>query len=757
MSQTKDATTAKKGPSLPVKAYLVLYNLASAAGWAYHLSIVLNGLIENKPALETWKESGPILTLVQTAAMLEVFHSIFRLVSSPWLTTFIQVMSRLIVLWAFTIPFSHQHWSFYLLAISWSTVEVPRYLFYVWQLLFPSTPAPLPLFWLRYSLFAILYPTGITGEILQLLNAMPYWGEVCNPVRVISYILLFSLYPPLSPFMYMHMVKQRKNQFKRREEEAKGPVAKPVVVEEGLLFPKDPKTGEVSTQTTGKTIFAESVKPISQTAADAVLKERNWRFGYAKHVVENTKLSTNSKQDALTIARAGLDYCYNNFRFVRNGQESNLKDALVQYKGTFIEGKLIGKAAKSTQGVVIPYKGQKLQGAALKQQLDKWVQYGTIEPSCRDAIQWAHDNVKDLSDQAFVLLGAGSAMGPLQMLLSLNATIVAVDLDRPGIWERVLGMVENSGSTVYFPMKSKPAGTTIKDLAAVAGANLFTQTPEMARFISEILPGKKLVIGTYVYLDSAAHVQVSLAADAVVQAAITSRGADNVIPAYLCSPTDVFAENKETYEAAQKNRKNSPFWQKLIQLLPLGKFGLKKNGIDAGKDNYIVDGLVVDQGPNYALAKRIQHWRAILTSGQLNGMVSSNIAPSTATLSVVNNASFAMAYKGMATFKPMEVMQQETSNAVMGALLVHDTVNAAKSPKNPQSEAGKESGVAKNPMILFAQGAFHGGVWRNGFTMNSAGPYYFLVGALAKYYWAPIALVAGGVAIATQGLPFQLP
>ena len=40
----------------------------------------------------------------------------------------------------------------------------------------------------------------------------------------------------------------------------------------------------------------------------------------------------------------------------------------------------------------------------------------------------------DLSQRFFVLLGAGSAMGPLQVLLALGANVIAVDLDRKGIW-----------------------------------------------------------------------------------------------------------------------------------------------------------------------------------------------------------------------------------------------------------------------------------------------------------------------------------
>ena len=84
-----------------------------------------------------------------------------------------------------------------------------------------------------------------------------------------------------------------------------------------------------------------------------------------------------------------------------------------------------------------------------------------------------------------------------------------------------------------------------------------------------------------------------------------------------------------------------------------------------GEDRYIVDAVVNDQGPNYILAKRLQHWRAIV-SKEDGCLVSTNIAPATATASVVSNKLFALAYKGQHHFKPLEVSQQETSNAVMG-------------------------------------------------------------------------------------------
>lgn len=44
---------------------------------------------------------------------------------------------------------------------------------------------------------------------------------------------------------------------------------------------------------------------------------------------------------------------------------------------------------------------------------------------------------------------------------------------------------------------------------------------------------------------------------------------------------------------------------------------------------------------------------------------------------------FAAVYKGMYLFKPMEVFYEETSNAVMGALLIHDVNNDKGPPLSP--------------------------------------------------------------------------
>lgn len=132
----------------------------------------------------------------------------------------------------------------------------------------------------------------------------------------------------------------------------------------------------------------------------------------------------------------------------------------------------------------MPYKGEILTGKALEDQVDKWVSYGTIEPSAGAAIKDVSQKGewRDLSDRYFVLLGAASAMGPLRLLLELGANVVAIDLDRPNVWKMLFDLAENSCGAMIFPLKegkSQASLTTREELCAAAGGNLLTQTPEI--------------------------------------------------------------------------------------------------------------------------------------------------------------------------------------------------------------------------------------------------------------------------------------
>ena len=153
----------------------------------------------------------------------------------------------------------------------------------------------------------------------------------------------------------------------------------------------------------------------------------------------------------------------------------------------------------------------------------------------------------------------------------------------------------------------------------------------------------------------------------------------------------------------------------------------------------MINGVSVAQGPNYILAKRMQHWRAVIARSK-GCIVSSNIAPATSTQSVVQNRTFAWAYEGLPYFKPYEIFAPETSNAVMSAILFSD-LNNPKSAGNPQTSL-------KNPNQLFSHGSFHGGNWRCAYEVDSIGEtsvliYFMRIGAP---YLAGSAVVAVGVA-----------
>ena len=165
-----------------------------------------------------------------------------------------------------------------------------------------------------------------------------------------------------------------------------------------------------------------------------------------------------------------------------------------------------------------------------------------------------------------------------------------------------------------------------------------------------------------------------------------------------------------------------------MRLLSRGKF-LRKNArapvSGEGGDFYLVNGVSVAQGPNYILAKRMQHWRAIIARSK-GCIVSSNIAPSTSTASVIQNRTFAWAYEGMPFFKPYEIFAPETSNAVMSAILFSD-LNDPASAGNPRTKHS-------NPNQLFSYGGFHGGTWRCAYEVDSIGEtsvliYFSRVGA----------------------------
>ena len=438
--------------------------------------------------------------------------------------------------------------------LAWSMVEVPRYAFYIMAIYTGDSTKgpPYPLFWLRYSLFMVLYPMGIFGELTVCLAAAkddPFeakfsWGPFVYGT-LLPVVYLFG-----SPFMIFDMWQNRVKALKKR-------FARPPPPPRGVSWPVDSK-GQRSSTEINKAILAAAVGAVNKDKEAAVNKTRSWRFGYVKHLAAMVEEQCKSPEAALKIAQAGLDKAYDVFEFISpDGSAVSIREAMAS-KPTekFHTGFIKGEEKKDGRNQLeIPYVDRTLQGDKIKSQVKEWVDYGTIEKSAGDAIISCvdHPEYLDLSDRYFVLLGAGSAMGPFLVLMALGANVIAVDLDRDFIWRRLIKIARQSSGTITFPLrKPQDQCSTEDELLKNAGCNLFTHTPMIRDWVLGLYPGKKFTVGSYAYLDGARHVQVSLAMDAICKDLSEKRKASL---AYLCTPTDLHLIPKEAYEAAKKNYK----------------------------------------------------------------------------------------------------------------------------------------------------------------------------------------------------------
>jgi hypothetical protein len=737
----------------PKDGYLIAYNIACCAGWAIVLAQGIQTLI-NGGSLSTIYDAPSLvstLTIVQSAALLEIVHAAIGFVRSPVFVTAMQVGSRIAALFALTqSPEAAHQFGAGMMILSWASVEVPRYAFYVAALITgdATKKTPYPLFWLRYSLFAVLYPTGITGELTVFLAAakdpifLAFLGEGGTNIMYYFVMSFPVIYAPGSLPMIMNMAANRKKAMKKR-------FARPPPPPKGLVWPIDAKGGRSSTQT-AKEILSAAIAVVSKEKAAKVLTEKNWRFGYVKHFVSMVEEQMKSPENALKVAEAGLAKAYEIFQFVDGDSATSFAEAMASGSSNpFHTGFIQGEAPKSKNVLEVPYKGKNLSGQALKDQVDEWVNYGTIEKSAGDAIKNCVDRpgYLDLSDRYFVLLGAGSAMGPFLVLMALGANVIAVDLDRAGIWKRLLTIAKKSSGTMTFPLK-KPQSDIADDddLHASSGCNLFTDTPRIRDWVIKLYPDKKLSVGSYAYLNGALHVQVSLAMDAICKDLSEKRQA---ALSYLCTPTDLHVITKEAHEASLDEYKKYSSKLFCMFMRMINKRWLRKNAMKPlageGGDFYVVNGLSVAQGPNYALAKRMQHWRAVVARSK-GSIVSSNIAPATSTVSVVQNKTFAWAYEGMPYFKPYEISAPETSNAVMSAILFSDL----NDPENASNPAVK----LNNPNELFKYGSFNGGAWRCAYQVDSIGEASVLIyfARVAKPYMTGVAVVGTAVGLKLAGI-----
>lgn len=470
----------------------------------------------------------------------------------------------------------------------------------------------------------------------------------------------------------------------------------------GVVFPVS-GDGQRSTSALGRAVVADALRGVDPIGARAAEHETDWRRHYPHHFRRQIEAGLSGGASARRSAEDGLKSLYDRMRVGTADGEIGLGELFAADLNPAAE---LATATVPGTGEIervftLPYQGRRLAGDELRRQLDDWVGRGIIEPSCAAAVRMLmeHPEWLELRGRSFAVLGAGAEMGPVHSLLRWGADVVAVDLPRPALWTRLLETAARYGGRLRVPVPVAKAKASLNP--EVAGADLLHQLPAVAHWIRS-QPGP-LVLGNYVYADGATNVRVSVAVDALTTHLTSIR--DDVTLAFLATPTDVFAvpgaavaHSTNAYE----NPERLKVMRRPLRMVSAGK--LLRRNYAPGADPGICDSLVGQQGPNYALAKRLQRWRATVARSQ--GIpVSFTVAPPTRTRSVVKNRALAAAYAGAHVFG-VEVFEPATSNALMAALLIHDLHN----PLPPQDHVWQEE----------ANHAAHGGLWRAPYSPRSA-------------------------------------
>lgn len=474
--------------------------------------------------------------------------------------------------------------------------------------------------------------------------------------------------------------------------------------------------GKRASTTAGKAIFAAAVRDVDPGLADAITGAEDWRFTYDQHIKRVAAIEARSPQTALDVARRGLAEARRHFCFVTEDGDQPLEQALEM--GPTLTTVTVKGSGTVPERLEIPYEGKRHTGADLHRLLEEWVGRGFVEPTFAIAVGLVADRPEwlDLRGHVIAVVGAGAEMGPTRQLLEWGATVAAIDIPRPGVWERLLGMVHDTPGTLLIPRRD---GSDANDdsLPDNAGLDLLTETGAAVNWVASL--DGQMTVGNYGYLDGAAFVRLSMAFDLMLTALRQRR--EDLSMAYLATPSDTFLvpmaavhdswrrfheltldqESQEVLERLQKDGHFLPWYtDDDIVETDAGRWGL-------------VTGFILGQGQNYALAKRIQRWRVI--TERADGMMTSvHVAPPTKTRSVQHNPDMARRQR-LGPLVGEVAFDAETSQVTGAAILVHDLCN-------PGSPARAEVPI-RHPHVVFMDKANPGGTWRTPFNTNTVIPW----------------------------------
>ncbi|KAL1140502.1 hypothetical protein AAG570_000432, partial [Ranatra chinensis] len=143
--------------------------------WSYVLYLTTDHYLVGGDISTLWSTVAFSLSIFQNLAVLEIIHVALGLVKSNLTITTFQVASRVMLVCGvlYAAPPARISPGLPLLLIAWCVSEIVRYSFYALNLV---GSVPYFIIWCRYTFFYVLYPMGVTGELLCLYAAQTYAG-----------------------------------------------------------------------------------------------------------------------------------------------------------------------------------------------------------------------------------------------------------------------------------------------------------------------------------------------------------------------------------------------------------------------------------------------------------------------------------------------------------------------------------------------------------------------------------------------------